>query len=105
MAAVQSRSSAPDDATAAFTGLLDRHLAPLQGFLYRLTFNTADADDLAQEAFLRVWQHASRWQPNRVKFTTWLYRIARNLAIDQHRRRRDSDDDTSQIAAGDPTAE
>lgn len=74
---------------AAFEQLLDRHLAPLQGFLYRLTASTADADDLAQEAFLRIWQHAQRWQPDRVKFSTYLYRIARNLAIDAHRRRRD----------------
>jgi RNA polymerase sigma-70 factor (ECF subfamily) len=104
MASVQANIS-PADATAAFTRLLDRHLGPLQGFLYRLTFNAADADDLAQEAFLRVWQHASRWQPNRVKFTTWLYHIARNLAIDQHRKRRDTDNDTSQIAAAEPAAE
>jgi len=77
----------------AFTRLLDRHLAPLQRFLLRLTGNAADADELSQEAMLRVWHHARRWQPGRVKFSTWLYRIARNLAIDRFRRQRDSDAD------------
>jgi RNA polymerase sigma-70 factor, ECF subfamily len=78
----------------AFTRLLDRHLAPLQRFLLRMTGNAADADELGQEAMLRIWSHAQRWQPDRVKFSTWLYRIARNLAIDHFRRRRNSDADT-----------
>jgi RNA polymerase sigma-70 factor (ECF subfamily) len=77
----------------AFTRLLDRHLAPLQRFLSRLTGNVADADEVSQEAMLRVWNHAQRWQPGRVKFSTWLYRIARNLAIDRLRRHRHGDAD------------
>jgi RNA polymerase sigma-70 factor (ECF subfamily) len=83
MAHVQRRDA------AAFEVLLERHLVPLGRFLQRLTGNAADADDLAQETFLRVWREATRWQPGRVRFTTWLYRIGRNLAIDRHRRRRD----------------
>jgi len=75
--------------SAAFALLLDRHLAPLGRFLYRFCGSAADADELAQESFLRIWKEASRWQPNRVRFTTWLYRIGRNLAIDRHRRRRE----------------
>jgi RNA polymerase sigma-70 factor (ECF subfamily) len=63
---------------AAFETLLDRHLAPLGRFLFRLSGNRDDADDLAQEAFLRIWREARRWQPDRVRFTTWLYRIADN---------------------------
>ncbi len=87
MAQVQRRDQ------EAFTRLLDRHLAGLQKFLLRLTGNSADADEVAQEAFLRIWSHARRWQANRVKFTTWLYRIARNLAIDRHRKQRESTTD------------
>ena len=91
MAQVQRRDQ------EAFTRLLDRHLHALQKFLLRMTGNAADADEVAQEAFLRIWSHARRWQPNRVKFTTWLYRIARNLAIDRHRKRRETTDDMSLI--------
>lgn len=82
----------------AFTRLLDRHLGALQRFLLRTTGNAADADEIAHEAFLRIWSHASRWQPDRVKFTTWLYRIARNHAIDRHRKRRETtDNDLTEI--------
>src|SRR3954447_19758893 len=89
----------------AFTRLLDRHLHALQKFLTRTTGNAADADEVAQEAFLRIWTHARRWQPNRVKFTTWLYRIARNLAIDRHRRSRETTDDLSAIPDAGPEAD
>lgn len=92
MAQVQRRDQ------EAFTRLLDRHLAGLQKFLMRMTGNAADADEVAQEAFLRIWSHAQRWQPDRVRFTTWLFRIARNLAIDRHRKHRETTgDDVMQI--------
>ncbi len=82
----------------AFTRLLDRHLAGLQKFLIRMTGNGADADEVAQEAFLRIWTRADSWQNDRVRFTTWLFRIARNLAIDRHRRRRETNhEDLEQI--------
>ena len=70
----------------AFASLVARHLTGLHRFAQRLLRNTADAEDVAQEALLRVWQHAARWQPDRVRFTTWLYRIAHNLCIDRFRR-------------------
>jgi RNA polymerase sigma-70 factor, ECF subfamily len=86
MARVQRRDQ------EAFTRLLDRHLAALQRFLTRMTGNAADADEVCQEAFLRIWSHARQWQADRVRFTTWLYRIARNLAIDRHRKHRETTD-------------
>jgi RNA polymerase sigma-70 factor (ECF subfamily) len=87
----------------AFTRLLDRHLVGLQKFLLRMTGNAADADEVSQEAFLRIWSHAGRWQADRVKFTTWLYRIARNLAIDRHRKSRETtDEDVTMIVDDSP---
>lgn len=74
---------------AAFALLIDRHLKGLRSFLYRTCGNAADAEEFAQETFLRLWRQAHRWQPGRVRFTTWLYRIGRNLAIDGFRKHRE----------------
>ena len=46
----------------------------------------SEADDIAQEAFLRVWNQASSFDPGLARFTTWLHRIVLNLAIDRMRR-------------------
>ena len=72
----------------AFNMLLERHLDGIHAFLFRLVENAAEAEELAQETFLRVWSRAGTWRPDSVKFTTWVYRIARNLGIDSLRRRR-----------------
>lgn len=88
----------------AFTCLLGRHLNAVHAYLYRLTGSRADADDLSQETFLRVWQKASTFKPGRVKLSTWLFRIAHNLCIDQFRKRLPSDDvELDEIA--DPAAD
>ena len=84
----------------AFAVLVARHLDAIHAFNYRLTRDAEDAADLAQETFLRVWSSARTWRPNRVKFTTWAHRIARNLCIDAHRRRRDTEEiDPNAMAA------
>ena len=85
----------------AFAVLLARHLDAIHTFNYRMTRNPEDAADLAQETFLRVWNSAATWRPNRVKFTTWMHRIARNLCIDSHRRHRDSYAIDDNVAAAD----
>ena len=74
---------------AAFEALLGLHLDAIHAYLFRLTGSRADAEDLAQETFLRVWQKAGRYQPGRVKVTTWLHTIAHRLAIDSFRRKRE----------------
>ena len=71
----------------AFAILVGRHLEAIHAFNYRFLRNAEDAADVAQEAFLRVWNKAGTYRAGRVKFSTWLHRIARNLCIDLHRRR------------------
>ncbi|MBP2302143.1 RNA polymerase sigma factor [Azospirillum picis] len=71
---------------AAFDRLAARHMRRAVALAQRMTGNPSDADEIAQEAFLRVWQHAGRWDAARAAFTTWLYRIVMNLAIDRGRR-------------------
>ena len=63
---------------AAFPLLVERHVIGLHRFAQRLLRNGADAEDIAQEALLRVWQHAASFEAGRVRFSTWLYTIVRN---------------------------
>jgi len=74
----------------AFARLVERHLARTVGLGTRLMGSRADGEEIAQEAFARVWSHAARWRPmgsgGNARFTTWLYRIVVNLAIDRKRR-------------------
>jgi len=72
---------------AAFRALSDRHLGRVHGLAWRLLGEPSEAEDVAQECFLRVWRQAGRWKPN-ATVTTWLHRIAYNLCIDKLRARR-----------------
>lgn len=69
----------------AFEVLVRRHRTPVFSFLLRLTGDRGRAEDLCQEAFLKVVKAAAGWQ-ERARFSTWLYAIARNLAVDESRR-------------------
>lgn len=73
---------------AACRLLVDRHLGSIVNFSYRMLGDRTEAEDIAQETFLRLWKTASRWEP-KAKLTTWLHRVARNLCIDRLRTRRD----------------
>ena len=66
----------------AFEGLLRRHLDRIHLYLGRLTGHWAECDDLAQETFIKVWLKARSFRAGRVKVTTWLHRIAHNVAVD-----------------------
>lgn len=68
----------------AFNELVTRHQEPLINFFFRLTWDHQASEDHAQEVFLRVFRHAGTYEPQ-AKFTTFLYRIARNLWIDRTR--------------------
>src|SRR5471030_2624603 len=70
----------------AFRALASRHLPVMLGVARRILGNAADAEDVAQEAMLRVWTHAPRWQPL-AAFRTWLTRVVVNLCLDRKRRR------------------
>src|SRR5271154_4774967 len=69
---------------ASFELLLRRYRTPLVNFLYRMVRDTAMAEDLAQEVFLRVYRAREQYSPS-AKFTTWLFRIATNLALNSVR--------------------
>ena len=68
----------------SFELLLHRYRSPLINFLYRMIRNREQAEDLAQEVFLRVYRAREDYVPS-AKFTTWLFRIATNLALNSVR--------------------
>lgn len=70
----------------AFAVLMERHGAFAMTLAARMTGNAQDAEEVAQEAFLRVWSAAERWSPGGARFTTWLYRVVMNLCLDRKRR-------------------
>ncbi len=55
----------------------------------RLLGDRAEAEDVAQEVFLRIWRHAARWRPEQALFNTWLHTVTLNLCRDRLRRRRE----------------
>ena len=69
----------------AFQTLTRRHLPAMLGLARRILGNATDAEDVAQEAMLRVWTNAPRWQPLAL-YRTWLTRIVVNLCLDRKRR-------------------
>ena len=71
----------------AWRHVSDAHLDPVYGLARRMLRDAAEAEDVAQEAFLRLWQAAPRWRPE-ARIGTWLYRVTHNLCIDRLRRRR-----------------
>ena len=75
---------------AAMRILMRRHLPRCVRLAYRITGQAAAAEDIAQEVFLRIWQHAGRWkspEETGAAFTTWLYRVVTNVSIDYQRKR------------------
>jgi RNA polymerase sigma-70 factor (ECF subfamily) len=74
---------------AAFDRLVERHLPRCLRLAERMLGARAEAEDVAQEFFIKVWSGAARWRPaggGGARFTTWLYRVVVNLCIDRRRR-------------------
>jgi RNA polymerase sigma-70 factor (ECF subfamily) len=69
----------------AFRVLSRRHAGPALSLARRINGTDAVAEEIVQEAFLRVWVHAPRWRPD-AAFRTWLYRIVINLCLNERRR-------------------
>lgn len=83
--AVLLAAFAAGDRAAALT--LTQRLSPrLLGQAYRMLGNRAEAEDVAQEAFLRLWKIAPQWDAERAQVTTWLYRVVANLCTDRLRK-------------------
>jgi RNA polymerase sigma-70 factor, ECF subfamily len=89
---------AGDDASLDL--LLRRYRTPLVNFLFRMVHDRATAEDLAQEVFLRVYRARKQYSPS-AKFTTWLFRIATNLALNSIRDNRHRQMDRSLDAPAD----
>jgi RNA polymerase sigma-70 factor (ECF subfamily) len=75
-----------DDTPAAFEALVHRYQDKLVGILYHLVGNLEEAEDLTQDVFLRVYRSRKGYRP-RAKFTTWLFTIANNLALNHLRKK------------------
>src|SRR6266481_260865 len=72
--------------TAAFEQLVDKYKQPVMNVVYRMLRDATEAEDVAQNVFVQVYKSASRYEVSS-KFSTWLFTIARNLCLNEIRRR------------------
>jgi RNA polymerase sigma-70 factor (ECF subfamily) len=72
---------------AAAARLIARHSSKLLTVARRMLGGQAEAEDVVQDVFLKLWTHAGRWKPGAAKFETWLYRVTLNACYDRLRRR------------------
>lgn len=93
------------DDPVVFGRFIVKHQNLVFSLLGRMGFSQAEAEDLAQDTFLRVWQYRKSYQSDRAKISTWLCTITRNIALNeidrQSRRPAKSDDDADNILATD----
>ncbi len=71
----------------AFRLLIEMHQARVIGTVAKMLGDDTDSEDISQQVFIRVWNSAARYQPT-AKFTTWLFKITRNLVFNELRRRK-----------------
>jgi RNA polymerase sigma-70 factor, ECF subfamily len=78
-----------DGSHQAFAELVRRHTRRFYRLAYRYVQNRETAEDLVQDAFLKLWENPANWRPERSnKFTTWFYRIVVNLCLDWQKKKR-----------------
>ena len=75
--------------SAAVRALVARKLRRVLALAERMLGDPAEAEDVAQDTFFKVWRYAARWRPGAAKFDTWLHRVTLNLCYDRLRRRRE----------------
>ena len=80
----------------AFRLLVETHQARVIGTITKMLGSETEAEDLAQQVFIRVWKSAQRYTPT-AKFTTWLFRITRNLVFNEMRRRKHFTEPTDDV--------
>ncbi len=91
---------------AAAQALMARHLPKMLTLARRMMGSQAEAEDAVQDAFLKLWTHAARWQPGKAKFETWLYRVTVNKCYDRLRKRPGSSlDEAAEVADPAPAAD
>ncbi len=74
----------------AFTVLVRRHSSRFYAAAYRMCAHVEEAEDIVQEAFVKLWNRPERWEASKgVKFTTWFYKVVMNTALDILRKRKD----------------
>jgi RNA polymerase sigma factor (sigma-70 family) len=78
---------------AAFRDVVDAHAVTLHRIAARMIGDAIEAEDLAQEALTRLWQHAGRWQAGGPGIGAWLTRVTMNLCLDRLRKRKFSSDE------------
>jgi RNA polymerase sigma-70 factor (ECF subfamily) len=72
----------------SFAALYSRYLDAIYRYIFYRTGDTQDAEDLTEQVFLNAWQARSNYRPVGSCFVNWLYRIAHNIVVDYHRRRK-----------------
>jgi RNA polymerase sigma factor (sigma-70 family) len=78
-----------DGDPAAVQALVARKLPRILSLAVRMLGDAAEAEDVAQETFVRIWRHASSWRRGNARFDSWIHRVTLNLCYDRLRRRRE----------------
>ena len=82
-----------------FAEFVSRYMLSIMNFIHRYFSNHAQVEDIAQDVFLKVWQHASQWRPKADSSPrAWLYRIAYNRCIDTLRQQKITSNDIDTLA-------
>ena len=72
----------------AYQTVVKQHLKSISHYAFRILDDQKETEDITQEAFLKLWINAEKWQPEKAKLSTWLHRINHNLCIDYLRKHR-----------------